>query len=49
MEKKLRKNQRDDRRCLWLAREVIEEALCFFGLLAWMGFLMYLFLEAVFE
>lgn len=49
MEKKLRKNQRDDRRFLWFAREVIEEALCFFGLLAWMGFLMYLFLEAVFE
>ena len=49
MEKKLRKNQRDDRRFLWLAREVIEEALCFFGLLACMGFLMYLFLEAVFE
>ena len=49
MEKKLRKNQRDDRRFLWFARELIEEALCFFGLFAWMGFLMYLFLEAVFE
>lgn len=49
MERKLRKNQRDDRRFRRFARELIEEALCYFGLLAWMGFLMYLFLEAVFE
>ena len=49
MERKLRKNQYDDRRFCRIARELIEEALCFFGLLAWMGFLMYLFLEAVFE
>ena len=49
MERKLRKNQQDDRRFCRIARELIEEALCFFGLLAWMGFLMYLFLEAVFE
>lgn len=48
-ERKLRKNQQDDRRFCRIARELIEEALCFFGLLAWMGFLMYLFLEAVFE
>ena len=48
-ERKLRKNQQDDRRFCRIARELIEEALCFFGLLAWMGFLVYLFLEAVFE
>lgn len=48
-ERKLRKNQQDDRRFCRIARELIEEALCYFGLLAWMGFLMYLFLEAVFE
>lgn len=48
-ERKLRKNQQDDRRFCRIARELIEEALCYFGLLAWMGFLLYLFLEAVFE
>lgn len=48
-ERKLRKNRHDDRRFCRIARELIEEALCFFGLLAWMGFLLYLFLEAVFE
>ena len=49
MERKLRKNQHDDRRFCRIARELIEETLCFLGALAWMGFLMYLFLEAVFE
>ena len=49
MERKLRKNQHDDRRFCRIARELIEEALCFFGLLAWMGFLGYTFAKAVFE
>lgn len=49
MERKLRKNQRDDRRFRRVVRELIEEALCFFGLLAWMGFLGYTFAKAVFE
>lgn len=49
MERKYKKNLRDDAKFRRLARELIEEALCFFGLLAWMGFLMYLFLEEVFE
>lgn len=49
MERKYKKNLRDDAKFRRLARELIEEALCFSGLLAWMGFLMYLFLEAVFE
>lgn len=48
-ERKLRKNRHDDRRFCRIARELVEEVLCYFGLLAWMGFLMYLFLEAVFE
>ena len=49
MERKLRKNQHDDAKFRRLAREIVEEALCFFGTLAWMGFLVYLFFEAVFE
>ena len=49
MERKYKKNLRDDAKFRRLARELIEEALCFFGLLAWMGFLMYQILEAVFE
>ena len=49
MEKKLRKNQQDDRRFRRFARELIEEALCFFGLLAWLSFLGYTFAKAVFE
>ncbi len=49
MERKLRKNQRDDRRFRRFAREMVEEALCFLGLLAWMGFLGYTFAKAVFE
>jgi hypothetical protein len=48
-ERKLRKNQQDDRRFRRFARELIEEVLCFLGALAWMGFLLYLFFEAVFE
>ena len=49
MERKYKQNLRDDAKFRRRAREMIEEALCFFGLLAWMGFLMYLFLAAVFE
>ena len=48
-ERKLRKNRHDDARFVRLARELIEEALCYFGLLAWMGFLGYTFAKAVFE
>ena len=48
-ERKLRNNQQDDRRFCRIARELIEEALCFFGLLAWMGFLGYTLAKAVFE
>ena len=49
MERKLRKNRHDDARFRRLARERIEEALCFFGLLAWTSILLYMILEAVFE
>lgn len=49
MERKLRKNQHDDRRFCRIAQELIEEALCFFGTLAWMAFLGYLLAGAVFE
>lgn len=49
MERKLRKNQRDDRRFLWFARELIEEALCFLGVLGWLSFLGYAFLKEVFK
>lgn len=49
MERKYKKNLRDDAKFRRVVRELIEETLCFLGALAWMGFLMYLFLEAVFE
>lgn len=49
MERKLRKNQQDDAKFRRLAREMVEEALCFFGTLVWMAFLGYLLCEAVFE
>lgn len=49
MERKLRKNQHDDAKFRRLAREMVEEALCFFGTLAWMAFLGYLLAGAVFE
>ena len=49
MEKKLRKNQRDDRRFLWFAREIVEEVLCLIGLIAWLSFLGYMFVGAIAE
>ena len=49
MERKLRKNQHDDRRFCRIARELIEETLCLLGALAWMAFLGYTFAKAVFE
>lgn len=49
MERKLRNNQRDDRRFRRFARELIEEALCFLGLLGWLSFLGYAFLKEVFK
>ena len=49
MERKLRKNQRDDRRFRRFARELIKEALCFLGLLGWLSFLGYAFLKEVFK
>lgn len=49
MEKKLRKNQQDDRRFRRLAQEIVTEICCFIGALAWMMFLGYLLCEAVFE
>ena len=49
MERKYKKNLRDDAKFRRVVRELIEEALCFFGLLAWMGFLGYTFAKAVFE
>jgi len=49
MERKYKKNLRDDAKFRRVVREMVEEALCFFGTLAWMGFLVYLFFEAVFE
>ena len=48
-ERKLRKNQQDDRRFCRIARELIEETLCFLGALAWLSFLGYTFAKAVFE
>ena len=49
MERKLRKNQHDDRRFCRIARELIEEALCFLWALGWLSFLGYTFAKAVFE
>lgn len=49
MERKYKKNLRDDAKFRRLARERIEEALCFFGLLTWMSILLYMILDAVFE
>lgn len=49
MEKKLRKNQRDDRQFRRLAREIVTEVGCFIGALAWLSFLGYLFVGAVAE
>lgn len=48
-ERKLRKNRHDDRRFCRIAREVIEEALCFLGVLGWLSFLGYAFLKEVFK
>lgn len=49
MEKKLRKNQQDDRRFRCLVQEIVTEACCFIGALAWMTFLGYLFVGAIAE
>ena len=49
MERKYKKNLRDDAKFRRLARELIEETLCFLGALAWMGFLGYTFAKAVSE
>lgn len=49
MEKKLRKNQQDDRRFRRFAREIVMEICGFIGALAWLSFLGYLLCEAVFE
>lgn len=49
MERKLRKNQHDDQRFRRLARELIEEVLCFLGALTWMVFLGYLLVGAIAE
>ena len=49
MEKKLRKNQRDDRRFRRFAREIVTEVGCFIGLIAWTCYLAYLFVGAVAE
>lgn len=49
MERKYKKNLRDDAKFRRLARELIEEALCFLGVLGWLSFLGYTFAKAVFE
>lgn len=49
MERKYKKNLRDDAKFRRLARELIEEALCFLGLLGWLSFLGYAFLKEVFK
>lgn len=49
MEKKLRKNQRDDRRFRRFMQETVMEVSCFIGVLAWMTFLGYLFVGAIAE
>lgn len=48
-ERKLRKNQQDDRRFRRLAQEIVTEVCCFIGVLAWMTFLGYLFVGAIAE
>ena len=48
MERKYKKNLRDDAKFRRLARELVEEVGCFLGLLGWLGFLAYLFARAVF-
>lgn len=49
MEKKLRKNQRDDRRFRRFMQEIVTEVGCFIGALAWMTFLGYLLVGAIAE
>lgn len=49
MERKYKKNLRDDAKFRRLAREMVEEALCFLGVLGWLSFLGYAFLKEVFK
>ena len=48
-ERKLRKNQQDDRRFRQFAREIVTEICCFIGSLAWLSFFGYVVCQAVAE
>ena len=49
MERKYKKNLRDDAKFRRIAREIVTEVGCFIGALAWLSFLGYTFAKAVFE
>lgn len=49
MERKYKKNLRDDAKFRRIAREIVTEVGCFIGLIAWTCYLAYLFVGAVAE